>query len=146
MLTIHYKQTGKKSFIYRLKGSQAELEQYLDDQIESGLNESSFIDEETGGYLFFISKNSDFQPSGTQIVRKENEDGTVRYWPNDSEQSIIARQALEKAALRAFGISGASQQSTTETETPSEESDNADLEKPAPTKRVAKPNRRIGSK
>lgn len=139
MLTIHYKITGKKSFIYRVKGTEKELEQYCEDQ------GSNLVEEDNGTPLFFISRWSDFMPSGTRIVAREDEDsGEVRYWPEETEQSIIARQALEKMALRTFGASTTPR--TEDNEDDEEESEKpADMEKPAPAK-VSKPRRKIGGK
>ena len=131
MLTIHYKTTGKKSFIYRVKGTAAELKQYREDKTAEG---ALVEDEDTGSPLFFISKNADFQPSGTPIVRKEGDDGDVRYWPHDTEEAILMRQALQQAALKKFGIS-AGKQSDTESER------EPNLESPAP--KAAKTRRGI---
>lgn len=108
MLTIHYKTTGKNSFIYRVKGTAKALEQYREDKKAEG----ALVEEDNGTPLFFLSLKSVFQPSGTPIVRKEGDDGDVRYWPDDTEESIILRQALERAVLQMFGMSGSKQVET----------------------------------
>lgn len=146
MLTIHFKTSGKKSFIYRVKGTAKELEQYRDDKIADGIDEESITDSDTGAMLYFISKSQDFQPSGTPIVRKENEDGSVRYWPDETEQSIIARQAMEKAALRAFGANSSPvAPRNQDDEENDEEEANMEQPKAAPKKasKSAKPRRPI---
>ena len=93
-MKIIFKQEGKNSYIYRVSGTTTELAEYRETQ---GAN---LVEETNGTPLFFLSKQRDFIASNTPIELREMRDGTYRYMPVNTEQSILMRQAMERAILK----------------------------------------------
>lgn len=132
-MKIVFKQVGKKSYIYRVSGTKAELAEYCDEQ---GAN---LVAEPDGTPLFFLSKNREFVPSNTPIELVEMKDGTLRYMPVDTEQSIMFRQAMEKAVMKNFATPPSQPVDNSTTEDTEDEEEDAELEvAPTPVPRKTK--------
>lgn len=131
------KRNSTGTFTFIVKDTQAKLEKFAEIQ-----GDALIEDEETGQFKWF---SSTWFPYGNITLKEDYENIEGNPWELDLESLDptsfkMAMMAQEFSTVQRPAPSRKSE------ETPSEDSDNADLEKPAPTKRVAKPNRRIGSK
>lgn len=127
------KRNSTGTFTFIVKDTQAKLEKFAEIQ-----GDALIEDEKTGQFKWF---SGTWFPYGNITLKEDYENVDGNPWELD----------LESLDPRAFKIAMTAQEFSSEPsrkseETASEESEDADLEQPAPTKRVAKPNRRIGSK
>jgi len=98
VLTITWKENGisTNSYIYRVTGNEAALELYRERQ-------GAYLveDDETGDPLYFLPRTQEFRASGSLIAFSAKSN---RYWPYDTEETLLAQAAETRAAANRMRI------------------------------------------